>query len=338
MLTDLSLLRCPYCTGNLQANTPYSVRCSCDTYPIIHNILYLKKEPQNAKRRALVYLARGNETMAALTLLDSNKLANYLMLFAPFLPLGITLKIISIFFPSEQRWWRYLQNRTRRATHVLSLSTIGAIRNGDCVMDVGCGTGLFLARAARWADTKLAIGLDLSFFLLYVARTRFVSSDTVLICADVKRGLPIKNRRVRCFYANDCFMYIPNKQGMLREIRRIIHQNGRVFLTHVHNARVKNLGQGSGITPVSLNILVKSLFRLGVIADNQFFRAVYSGSPVTYAPITSKAAFVCPSYSYQLTAGTEAMQTLTIPAALRRYITNLHIDYTEDTELIPNRL
>lgn len=330
MSSDLAILRCPFCKSKLKYINTFSVQCSCDTYPVIKNIIYLKKEK---KDRALFYLARGNTIMATLYLLDSRKIAHFILVFLPFVSFQVMLSMLSLAYPSGALWWNHLKQRRRRATHLLSLATISGICTNNLILDVGCGAGHFLDTASRWASPKTIIGIDISFFLLYCARKYFVPQTALLICADIERGLPIQNHIAHRIFMNDCFMYIRNKQFVLQEIKRIVAHKGAAFLTHVHMSGAHNVGQGFGISPIQMASLVKNMFSFGFLSDPEFFQSVINNANIYYIQKFQDVAHK--SYSYQLTPRGKKAYTVAMLPSLRRYLRSISIDFTEDEELKP---
>jgi len=307
------------------------MKCSCGEYPVINNIVYMKNNP--SKDKALAYLSRSDVHSALLTLLDNWRLLNYIAASAPLIPLPLLLTIASLLYPSEKYWWRYLKIRPRRATYILSLSTIGAIAPRNIVVDIGCGPGHFLSKVSLWARPKYIIGIDTSFFLLYLARSYILPSNTLLVCSDIEHGLPIKNHYIDFISINDTFMSIRRKQFVLSELHRATKSNGKIFLTHVHNARQQNLGQGIGITPASLYTIGKQLFQIGMISDIDFFNNAYNNDLITYASIKSNGLFPLPSYSYQLTPTNGLIHKLKVPFVLKAHLKKTPVDYTEDEHL-----
>ena len=325
------VLRCPYCHKKLFRVNQYTLRCCCDTFPIVHNIAYLKKGPQLKQTRAIALMKKGYFFAATLLLLDSRNVANYLILFAPFVPLFYILRLLEICYPSEKKWWQYLRARDLRATHLLSLATLGAIQKNDVVVDICCGQGNFLKYAAAWTPAKTLIGIDSSLFLLLIARKYFVPTGVVLVCADINKGVPLQNRHTSRAFMNDCFMYVDQKTAV-NELLRILKIEGEAFLTHVHNQGKNNLGQGLGISPLSLRTLTGGIFHIQHITDEGFFSAIVGKARIPYNPIGLHAVFAERSYSYYLASRPRTFP-FTIPHMIYTYTKTHPIDLTEDTNL-----
>ena len=100
---------------------------------------------------------------------------------------------------------------------------------GKAVLEVGCGTGLILGRAARFA--RSAIGIDLSGGMLAGARQRGL--DVVQASAT---DLPIATASVDVAYSFKVLAHIPRIEDALREMARVVRPGGWV-LAEFYNAR-----------------------------------------------------------------------------------------------------
>jgi ubiquinone/menaquinone biosynthesis C-methylase UbiE len=100
---------------------------------------------------------------------------------------------------------------------------------GKDVLEVGCGTGLILHRAARFART--AIGIDLSGGMLAQAAARGLR-----VAQASATALPIATASVDVAYSYKVLAHIPDIQGALREMARVVRPGGWV-LAEFYNAR-----------------------------------------------------------------------------------------------------
>ncbi len=100
---------------------------------------------------------------------------------------------------------------------------------GKDVFEVGCGTGLILDRVGRFART--AAGIDLSGGMLAKAAARGLS-----VAQASATSLPIATASVDVAYSFKVLAHIPDIEGALREMARIVRPGGWV-LAEFYNAR-----------------------------------------------------------------------------------------------------
>jgi len=100
---------------------------------------------------------------------------------------------------------------------------------GKDVLEVGCGTGLILHRTARFART--AVGIDLSGGMLVKAQQRGLS-----VAQASATELPFASASVDVAYSFKVLAHIPDIQGALREMARVVRPGGWV-LAEFYNAR-----------------------------------------------------------------------------------------------------
>jgi len=97
------------------------------------------------------------------------------------------------------------------------------------VLEVGCGTGLILHRAERFART--ATGIDLSGGMLAKAAARGLS-----VAQASATALPIATASVDVAYSFKVLAHIPDISGAMREMARVVRPGGWV-IAEFYNAR-----------------------------------------------------------------------------------------------------
>lgn len=97
------------------------------------------------------------------------------------------------------------------------------------VLEVGCGTGLILDRVAQFART--ARGIDLSAGMLAKAAHRGLA-----VAQASATELPIATASVDVAYSFKVLAHIPDIQGAMREMARVVRPGGWV-LAEFYNAR-----------------------------------------------------------------------------------------------------
>ena len=108
-----------------------------------------------------------------------------------------------------------------------------AYREGDTVLDLGCGMGVDTrVAAARVGTSGRAIGLDLSAGEVAVAQQR--AKDLKLTNVDYRVGdmedLPFGDASIDVVISNGGFCLVPSKEKAFREIYRVLRPGGRVSI------------------------------------------------------------------------------------------------------------
>jgi ubiquinone/menaquinone biosynthesis C-methylase UbiE len=111
----------------------------------------------------------------------------------------------------------------------LEVELVERYATGKAVLEVGCGTGLLLHRTARFA--RHAIGIDLSGGMLQKAQARGLH-----VMQASATALPLATASVDVAYSFKVLAHIPDIQGALREMARVVRPGGWV-LAEFYNAR-----------------------------------------------------------------------------------------------------
>ena len=126
---------------------------------------------------------------------------------------------------------------------------------GDTVLDVGCGFGAF--HPALCAAGARVVALDYWSGMAREARQRASQGGLAVevVRADAQQ-LPLVDNSVDHALASHMLYHIPDRQGALEEIRRVVRPGGRVLLTTNaadHSARLDELHEQAardvGLTP-----------------------------------------------------------------------------------------
>ncbi len=101
----------------------------------------------------------------------------------------------------------------------LEVELVERYATGKAVLEVGCGTGLLLHRTSRFA--RHAIGIDLSGGMLQQAQARGLHVTQASATA-----LPLATASVDVAYSFKVLAHIPDIQGALREMSRVVRPGG----------------------------------------------------------------------------------------------------------------
>lgn len=114
-------------------------------------------------------------------------------------------------------------------------------RPGERVLDVGCGTGIVARQVvSRLRDNSAVTGLDLSQNMLAIAQAA-ASREGVTV--DWREGsaeqLPFTDSSFEVVLSQFALMFFADKHAALAEMRRVVSEDGRVFVSvwqglHVH--------------------------------------------------------------------------------------------------------
>lgn len=100
---------------------------------------------------------------------------------------------------------------------------------GERVLDVGCGTGLFLAELRRAAASGGFHGVDLSLAMLAAARERL--GEGARLVRGGAEALPYRDGSFDMVTSLSVLHYVPRPHEALREARRVLRPAGVVVLT-----------------------------------------------------------------------------------------------------------
>jgi len=149
---------------------------------------------------------------------------------------------------------------------------------GKTILEVGCGTGLILHRTARFA--RHASGIDLSAGMLVKAQQRGLH-----VAQASATALPIATASVDVAYSFKVLAHIPDIQGALREMARVVRPGGWV-LAEFYNAR-------------SLRRLVKALKPPSAVSDTTHDEHVFT----RYDDAAAIRSYLPPELTWTATRG-----------------------------------
>ncbi|MCX5598814.1 methyltransferase domain-containing protein [Streptomyces phaeochromogenes] len=126
------------------------------------------------------------------------------------------------------------------------------LREGDRVLDAGCGTGRALPplRGAV-GPSGVVLGADLTPAMLEAAVRAGRDRVGQLLLADVA-GLPLRSESLDAVFAAGLVAHLPNPSENLRELARVVRPAGTLALFHPIGRAALAARQGRQITPDDL--------------------------------------------------------------------------------------
>ncbi|MFF7449365.1 MULTISPECIES: methyltransferase domain-containing protein [unclassified Streptomyces] len=126
------------------------------------------------------------------------------------------------------------------------------LREGDRVLDAGCGTGRALPplRAAV-GPSGVVLGADLTPAMLQVAVQAGRDGEGQLLLADVS-ALPLRSRSLDAVFGAGLISHLPDPAENLRELARVVRPGGTLALFHPIGRAALAARQGRQITPDDL--------------------------------------------------------------------------------------
>ncbi|MET8767116.1 class I SAM-dependent methyltransferase [Streptomyces sp. NPDC004658] len=126
------------------------------------------------------------------------------------------------------------------------------LREGDRVLDAGCGTGRALpALRAAVGPSGVVLGADLTPAMLQAAVRAGRHLDGRLMLADVA-ALPLRSGCLDAVFAAGLIAHLPRPADNLRELARCVRPGGMLALFHPIGRAALAARQGRRITPDDL--------------------------------------------------------------------------------------
>ncbi|MEV0931858.1 class I SAM-dependent methyltransferase [Streptomyces phaeochromogenes] len=126
------------------------------------------------------------------------------------------------------------------------------LREGDRVLDAGCGTGRALPPLRdAVGPSGVVLGADLTPAMLEAAVRAGRDRAGQLLLADVA-GLPLRSESLDAVFAAGLVAHLPNPSENLRELARVVRPAGTLALFHPIGRAALAARQGRQITPDDL--------------------------------------------------------------------------------------
>jgi len=112
---------------------------------------------------------------------------------------------------------------------------LGEARPGERVLDLGCGSGRFVA-ALRAAGAE-PVGVEIADAALERARAVAPGADLRLLEPD--GALPLEHGSVDLVWCSEVLEHVADGTALLQEARRVLRPDGRLLVTVPFHGRVK---------------------------------------------------------------------------------------------------
>jgi ubiquinone/menaquinone biosynthesis C-methylase UbiE len=171
----------------------------------------------------------------------------------------------------DRRWRRYLEESLEATLTQLDC------KPSERVLDVGCGTGLLLAKLLRRQPTIDAAGIDLTPAMLDVARRDRSWRRTPLLAAADAAALPFSDSCFEHVVSTSALHHWPEPTRALAEIARVTVPGGKVVLTDW--SRDVKLFRPMGLLLRMLDrsiVRIHSLEEVTAMAENAGLRVIRS--------------------------------------------------------------
>jgi SAM-dependent methyltransferase/uncharacterized protein YbaR (Trm112 family) len=131
----------------------------------------------------------------------------------------------------------YFILRFAQPRHLAALALLAALPGGEKpVLDIACGLGHFEHYLSERTDPAAAIGIDMNYFQLWIAR-HWIATRSRFVCAKAQDGLPFSSDAFSATLCSDAYHLLPGRPELRQEIERCAP--GRpVLLTGVGNRAV----------------------------------------------------------------------------------------------------
>lgn len=214
---------CPKCRGNLKI-IELGYECGeCEKTYLLHaGIPDFRIFPDPF----LTYEEDGERTEIVIAALENSgfeKLLEHYWSFSDITPVALRPKFIRSAILGEQRARQTLEMLRRKIKHPVKK-----------VLEIGCGTGNFLAVASSIYEQT--IGIDVAMRWLHLSRRRFMDAKIAtppLVCCNAE-FLPFADDYFDLTIASSTLEFVRDQSKVLKEAVRVLNKNGTFYINSVN--------------------------------------------------------------------------------------------------------
>jgi SAM-dependent methyltransferase/uncharacterized protein YbaR (Trm112 family) len=303
--------------------------CWCGRYPVVAGIPILKKDPSGSINElvALIESDRPREALLALVAPNSPELAPAWIRSLPSLRGIRRLKrlahqralrdwqqraamllmdqegqatagaLLDFYFRKQRENYNYFYFRFGQPRYLVGLSFASFIhRPQKPILDLACGCGHLTRSLVQRAQGQPVIGVDESFFGLYVAK-HWIAPEAEYVCCKADRALPFSNGAFSVAFCSDAFHYFVNKAATIRELKRLTQHDGLIMVIRVHNARLRRPHSGRPLPPEGYQALAADIPHRLVADSDVLVRYRQKQGPALARPVDVRSLAQAPLLS-----------------------------------------
>lgn len=301
-INNLTLLCCPYCESGLLVNKKNSrqdsrgrwwgiVSCNCDQYPVIANVLYLRKDTGMKNKLAVDHIKERNFYKTILLLVDENRIIKSLLFFllssnTEFKKNEVLIYRFLGLFSKHKQWINYLKNRNAKSKDVKKWNPLlKNIKRKDVVVDAGSGNS-FIYQNLQEGTNYIGIDFDLLSLLLFQIFNKKIG-NLVFICSDLNHGLPVKKATANHVIFLDSLIYMYNTKSILKKSYDAL-SNGWIYLFGLFSSNQLTDQWGYGVERELLQDYISEYCDSSVTIDSNSLKILKRNDKSTYYSILVK--------------------------------------------------
>jgi ubiquinone/menaquinone biosynthesis C-methylase UbiE len=182
----------------------------------------------------------------------------------------------------------YFAFRFGQPRHLVALSFASLIHQPTGpILDLACGCGHITHSLIHRSNGRPVVGVDRSFFALFVARN-WIAPDADYICCAADAPLPFPDHVFSAVFCTDGFHYLADKVTAIREAKRVTQESGIVLLNVLRNAQVQYRDAGQPLSPEGYQALVDDMPHCMVADTEVLDRYLHKQGPALERPTSLK--------------------------------------------------
>jgi ubiquinone/menaquinone biosynthesis C-methylase UbiE len=122
----------------------------------------------------------------------------------------------------EQRWQSYLQSTLGAALEALEL------RGQECLLDIGCGSGMFTRLVHRQFPHITTVGIDLTPSMIALAHQQRSDGARSMFCIGEAERLPLVSGRFDVVVCVNALHHVVDSDLLLHECQRVLVDGGQL--------------------------------------------------------------------------------------------------------------